>query len=77
MNKIKTLLLALCAIALTSVVINCVVNIYYRINDHTAYSSTFTHHGHSYILVHADGANAVTHDPDCPCHEKGESNGNQ
>ena len=71
MNKIKPLLLALCAIALTGVAINCAVNIYYSIKDHTDYSSTFTHRGHSYVLVHANGTNAVTHDPDCPCHQKG------
>lgn len=75
MKKKPTLTLpALCAIALTGVAINCAVNIYYSIKDHTDYSSTFTHRGHSYVLVHANGTNAVTHDPDCPCRERGGEN---
>lgn len=73
MNKIKTTLLALCAIALTANIAICVASTYYTIKDHTDYSSTFTHRGHSYVLVHANGTNAVTHDPDCPCHQKGEA----
>lgn len=70
-SKLTTLLLALCAIALAATIVTCAMNAYYAIKDHTDYSSTFTHRGHSYVLVHANGANAITHDPDCPCHQKG------
>lgn len=74
MNKTKLLLLALCAIALTASIATCVVSAYYTIKDHKDYVSTFEHRGHSYMLVHANGANTVTHDPDCPCREKGGEN---
>ena len=67
----KVTLFALCTIALTTVLALSVVNIYYAVKDHTDYTSTFTHQGHSYVLVHANGENAVIHDPDCPCHQKG------
>lgn len=71
MRNLKLLLLPLCTIALTAIAALSVTNIYYAIKDHTEYVGTFTHHGHTYILVHSDGASVVTHDPDCPCQEKG------
>ena len=73
MNKIKTTLHVLYAIALTANIAICVASTYYIIKDHTDYSSTFEYHGHRYVLFHVNGVDAVTHDPDCPCHQKGVS----
>lgn len=34
---------------------------------------TITYKGHNYIVLSASKwCNGITHDPDCPCHEKGD-----
>ena len=62
--KVLTIVVYTCLLA---VIVSCVVGIYFNIKDHENYSTTITHHGHSYVLVHANGENAMTHDPDCGC----------
>lgn len=64
MNKIKPILLALCAIALTGCEENR--NRPIVVNNYDVYTDTIR--GHVYLHVVAGG---ILHDPDCPCREKG------
>lgn len=34
---------------------------------------TVEYNGHSYIIYQGRYKGGITHDPDCPCHEKGET----
>lgn len=67
MKKIKLTLLALCAVALTG----CGNK-----NDRESVSGTNTletveYNGHRYIMYQGMNKGSITHDPDCPCREKG------
>lgn len=57
-------------ILLTMIVVSWGLTIFYTIRNHQDYSASVEFRGHRYVLFHADGANATTHDPDCPCHKK-------
>lgn len=66
MNKTKLLLLALCAIALTG----CEPK---TDSDFAERMTEFEYKGHLYLYFD-NGHNTksgITHDPDCPCLEKG------
>lgn len=69
MKKKLQAILSLILIALCIVWMG--VCIFYVISDHQDYSAKVEYRGHSYILLHADGASTATHDPDCPCHRNG------
>ena len=75
MNKIKTLLLVLCATALTG----CVgkagkgdtdPNL---LNDFDDAIVPVEYNGHKYIIYKGVRKGGIIHDPDCPCHQKGVS----
>lgn len=70
MKKLTTLILALCAVALTG----CVEPTQEQINaDISAHIKEFTYKDHHYILYRSEGVNSriggITHDPDCLCHK--------
>lgn len=72
MKKLTILLLALSAVALTG----CENPTQEQIDaDISAHINEFTYKGHHYIIYRSDGVNSriggITHDPDCPCREKG------
>ena len=78
MNKTKLLLLALCAIALTG----CeptpeekqqIQERLQKIDDENRRDDLHTveYNGHSYIIYQGRYKGGITHDPDCPCREKG------
>lgn len=77
MKKSITLILALCAIALTGCESNQTPEQVQQYLDdrYAGYIKTVRYRGHSYILYseYRTGG-GITHDPDCPCREKG---GNQ
>ena len=66
--KFERIIKTLAITALAVVICLTAINIHFAIADHKDYSSTFTHQGHSYVLVHANNATAITHDPDCECY---------
>ena len=68
MKITETLIKTLAITLLVAGLVGWGIDIYFSIDDHKDYTSKFERYGHSYILVHASGANAITHDPDCPCH---------
>lgn len=70
MRKIKLTLLALCAVALTG----CVDE---NENDRKSVSGmdtleTVEYNGHRYTMYQGYNKGSITHDPDCPCREKGD-----
>lgn len=67
-NKLKAILPL---ILITLCIVWMGVGIFYAIKDHQDYAAKTEYRGHSYILFHADGASATTHDPDCLCHKNG------
>lgn len=72
MKKPTLTLLALLALTLTG----CEKPTKEQINaDIAAHISEISYKGHQYILYRSDGVNSriggITHDPDCPCREKG------
>lgn len=73
MKKTKQLLLALCAIALTgcSEAQSSDGKSYL---DRTMRCEKINRYGHSYLMFyhHDKTGFEVTHDPDCPCHKKGD-----
>ena len=69
--KMKGLFLAALTIFFVSGAIASIVNICYSVDNYKDYTSKFERDGHSYVLVHANGTNAITHDPDCPCNKNG------
>lgn len=74
MKKSITLILALCAIALTG----CEELTQEQIDaDVASHIQKVNYGGHKYLLYQLNGYQGyggITHDPDCPCREKG---GNQ
>ena len=70
MNKIKTLLLALCAIALTGCEMGKADNNQHRLNDFDDAIVSAEYNGHKYIIYKGSQKGGITHDPDCPCHNK-------
>lgn len=46
--------------------------------DKARYIKEFNYKGHRYLLyerwIGRSGVAGITHDPDCPCHEKGDNN---
>lgn len=73
MKKLTLTFLALLALTLTGCEDNRTQE---QINaDMAAHVSEFSYKGHQYILYRSDGVNSriggITHDPDCPCREKG------
>lgn len=48
--------------------------------DEAAHITEFNYKGHKYLLYKCayakGGIGGITHDPDCPCHEKGGSDDN-
>lgn len=75
MNKIKTTLLALCAIALTGCVgkagkVDTDPNL---LNDFDDAIVPVEYNGHKYIIYKGVRKGGIIHDPDCPCHQKGEA----
>lgn len=75
MNKTKLLLLALCAIVLTG----CEPPTQAERSEYYARRmETITYKGHDYIVLNRGKyQSGITHDPDCPCREKGgNDNGN-
>lgn len=63
MNKIKPLLLALCAIELTGCGDSKIPRV---VDKYQIYTDTIRNH--VYLHVYGGG---ILHDPDCPCHQKG------
>ena len=73
--KLTTLLLALCAIALTGCGEQKTQEEFQQYLDNRCdgYIKTVNYRGHSYILYSESGkGGGITHDPDCPCHQKGD-----
>lgn len=75
MNKIKTLLLVLCATALTGCVgkagkVDADPNL---LNDFDDAIVPVEYNGHKYIIYKGIRKGGIIHDPDCPCHQKGVS----
>lgn len=75
MNKIKTLLLVLCATALTGCVgkagkVDTDPNL---LNDYDDAIVPVEYNGHKYIIYKGVRKGGIIHDPDCPCHQKGEA----
>lgn len=75
MNKIKTTLLALCAIALTGCVgkagkVDTDPNLLNDVDDAIV---SVEYNGHKYIIYKGVRKGGIIHDPDCPCHQKGVS----
>lgn len=75
MNKIKTLLLVLCATALTGCVgkagkVDTDPNL---LNDFDDAIVPVEYNGHKYIIYKGVRKGGIIHDPDCPCHQKGVS----
>ncbi len=73
MNKIKPLLLALCATALTGCVgkagkVDTDPNL---LNDFDDAIVPVEYNGHKYIIYKGVRKGGIIHDPDCPCHQKG------
>ena len=75
MNKIKPLLLALCAIALTGCVGKAgkVDTDQSLLNDFEDAIVPVEYNGHKYIIYKGIQKGGIIHDPDCPCHQKGVS----
>lgn len=74
MRKLLLTLFALCAIALTGCEDNRTPEQKQQaIDDRLArYNlSTVNYRGHSYIVYEGYREGSITHDPDCPCREKG------
>lgn len=69
--KFPTISAALCVIFVLVATVCAVFNLGYTIADHKEYVAYFEYRGHNYIHVHTGGGDAITHDPDCPCHTKG------
>lgn len=76
MKKIKITLLALCAVALTG----CVGESQRDKVDTKQQSlylggkiMTADYNGHRYIIYKGYRKGGITHDPDCPCRKKGDS----
>lgn len=69
MNKTKLLLLALLALTLTG----CVEETKEQCDERYSRNiKVITYKGHDYIVLSISKyCNGITHDPDCPCHEKG------
>ncbi len=72
MRKIKLTLFALLALTLTG----CVSK---DIKEGPGFDSwdnitTAEYNGHSYIIYKGYNKGGITHDPDCPCREKGGEN---
>ena len=72
-NKTTTLLLALCAIALTGCVGEAgkVNTNQYELNSYEDAILSAEYNGHKYIIYKGRYNGGITHDPDCPCHQKG------
>lgn len=66
-NKLTTLLLALCAVALTG----CKRENMRKDYGFDVYDSiqTVDYKGHRYIVYKGYRKGGITHDPDCPCHK--------
>lgn len=70
MKKIKlTLLLALCAVALTGCSLGEVDTNSNRLNGFDDAIVSAEYNGHSYIIYKGVKKGGITHDPDCPCHK--------
>ena len=70
MNKIKITLLALCAMALTGCERGKVNTNQYLLNDADDAIVSAEYNGHKYIIYKGSQKGGITHDPDCPCHQK-------
>lgn len=71
MNKTKLLIFALLALTLTGCVkpeqgLESTSGLFHEGITTTEYN------GHRYILYKGYERGGITHDPDCPCHEKGD-----
>ena len=69
-RKIKITLLALLALTLTG----CEKENVSKDDGFDKYDSInkAEYNGHSYIIYKGYSKGGITHDPDCPCHEKGD-----
>ncbi len=77
MMKIKptTILLALLALTLTGCEELTQEEAQQIIDNSASYHlRTVNYHGHSYIIYRGYREGGITHDPDCPCREKGGNN---
>ncbi|TFU92352.1 hypothetical protein E4T81_12245 [Barnesiella sp. WM24] len=70
----KHLTTILAAVIIIAGFVGAGLNIYYAISNNQDYISKADYRGHSYVLVHANGSTGITHDPDCPCHNKQSNN---
>lgn len=72
MKKPTLTLLALLALALTG----CVTKDIREVDGFDRYDciTTAEYNGHSYIIYKGYSKGGITHDPDCPCREKGGEN---
>ena len=73
MNKIKITLLVMCIIALTGCggtagKVNTEQHLLNNIDDAILSAE---YNGHKYIIYKGRYQGGITHDPDCPCHQKG------
>lgn len=70
MKKLFLTILALLALTLTG----CVTETKEQSDERYSHDiEVITYKGHNYIVLSATKwCNGITHDPDCPCHEKGE-----
>lgn len=73
MNKIKITLLVMCIITLTGCggtagKVNTEQHLLNNIDDAILSAE---YNGHKYIIYKGRYQGGITHDPDCPCHQKG------
>lgn len=70
MTKIKLFIFALLALTLTG----CEAETKEQRDERYSYHiKTITYKGHDYIVLSVSKwCNGITHDPDCPCHQKGD-----
>lgn len=70
----KHLTTILAAALLLVAFVGIVLRIHYTVNNNKDYIGQTDYRGHRYVLVHANGSTGITHDPDCPCHNKQSNN---
>ena len=70
----KHLTTILAAVLILAAFVGAGLNIYYAISNNQDYISKAEYRGHSYIIYKGVEKGGITHDPDCPCHNKQSNN---